>query len=233
MTPLKIALFGTSADPPTQAHQAILAGLAQTYDHVAVWASDNPFKQHGASLAQRTAMLELAAQTVEQSLGRGQPASLNIMGNTMGNVMGNVMGNAMGKSPRPLAVHPELSNPRSLITLQRAQQQWPHANFTLVIGSDLVSQVSQWYAAETLFAQVDVLVVPRPGYQLEASAVNWLRDRTCVTIAPFQGPNLSSTDYRQRHQRQQRNPVVSPAVQAYIQRENLYPCPDALLETTR
>lgn len=233
MTPLKIALFGTSADPPTQGHQAILAGLAQRYDHVAVWASDNPFKQHGASLEQRTAMLELAVQTVEQSLGRGQTTSLNVMGNAMGNAMGNIIGNAMGNPQRTLAVHPELSNPRSLITLQSAQQQWPHAHFTLVIGADLVSQVPRWYAAGSLLAQVDVLVVPRPGYQLEASAVNWLRDRTRVTIAAFQGPNISSTDYRQRHQRQQQSPVVSPAVHAYIQRENLYPCPDALLETTR
>jgi nicotinate-nucleotide adenylyltransferase len=43
---LSIALFGTSADPPTAGHQAILVWLANHFDQVAVWASDNPFKSH-------------------------------------------------------------------------------------------------------------------------------------------------------------------------------------------
>ncbi|MGL5832760.1 MAG: nicotinate-nucleotide adenylyltransferase, partial [Waterburya sp.] len=32
----KIALFGTSADPPTIGHQTILQWLSQHYDHVVV-----------------------------------------------------------------------------------------------------------------------------------------------------------------------------------------------------
>ena len=56
----KIALFGTSADPPTIGHQTILYWLAQHYDRVVVWASDNPFKQHQTSLEDRTQMLQLA-----------------------------------------------------------------------------------------------------------------------------------------------------------------------------
>jgi nicotinate-nucleotide adenylyltransferase len=57
--PLQVALFGTSADPPTIAHQEIISWLASQFDNVAVWAADNPFKTHGASLAQRSQMLEL------------------------------------------------------------------------------------------------------------------------------------------------------------------------------
>jgi len=53
-----LALFGTSADPPTAGHRALLAGLASTYGQVATWASDNPLKQHGASLAQRAVLLQ-------------------------------------------------------------------------------------------------------------------------------------------------------------------------------
>ena len=53
-----LALFGTSADPPTAGHRALLQGLARTYGQVATWASDNPFKQHGASLQQRAALLQ-------------------------------------------------------------------------------------------------------------------------------------------------------------------------------
>jgi nicotinate-nucleotide adenylyltransferase len=53
-----LALFGTSADPPTRGHQALLAGLARHYDRVATWASDNPFKRHGAPLRLRAALLQ-------------------------------------------------------------------------------------------------------------------------------------------------------------------------------
>lgn len=54
-----VALFGTSADPPTAGHQVILSWLSQHYDWVAVWASDNPFKSHQTSLNHRMAMLQL------------------------------------------------------------------------------------------------------------------------------------------------------------------------------
>lgn len=52
-----IALFGTSADPPTLGHQALLQGLLDHFPTVATWASDNPLKQHGAPLAKRAALL--------------------------------------------------------------------------------------------------------------------------------------------------------------------------------
>ncbi|OKH18623.1 nicotinate-nucleotide adenylyltransferase [[Limnothrix rosea] IAM M-220] len=55
----QIALFGTSADPPTVGHQSILRWLSQNYDHVAVWAADNPFKEHGATIEQRYVMLQM------------------------------------------------------------------------------------------------------------------------------------------------------------------------------
>jgi nicotinate-nucleotide adenylyltransferase len=52
-----VALFGTSADPPTRGHQALLEGLLQLYPQVATWASDNPQKHHGAPLEQRSTLL--------------------------------------------------------------------------------------------------------------------------------------------------------------------------------
>lgn len=212
---LNIALFGTSADPPTQGHQKILTWLVEHYDHVAVWASDNPFKHHGASLEQRTEMLQLVADAVQQTQEGFDPR------------FGQRLEPKLGQhcSPR-IDVYPEMSSPRSLISLQRAQHRWPNASFTLVIGSDLVRQIPQWYAAEALLAQVKLLIIPRPGYPLLPSELGWLRDRTTVAIAPIQGPAVSSTDYRQDH-----TPVINAAVQAYIQGEQLYPCPDALLET--
>ncbi len=52
-----IALLGTSADPPTRGHRALLEGLLSLYPLVATWASDNPLKQHGAPLEIRVQLL--------------------------------------------------------------------------------------------------------------------------------------------------------------------------------
>ena len=53
-----IALFGTSADPPSTGHRALLEGLLDHYPQVVTWASSNPFKQHGAPLGLRAALLQ-------------------------------------------------------------------------------------------------------------------------------------------------------------------------------
>ena len=61
-----VALFGTSADPPTCGHQALLQGLLRHFPLVATWASDNPLKQHGASLEQRAALLGALVQELAE-----------------------------------------------------------------------------------------------------------------------------------------------------------------------
>ena len=61
----QIALLGTSADPPTRGHQALLEGLLQLYPQVATWASDNPKKQHGAPLALRAELLQALVHQID------------------------------------------------------------------------------------------------------------------------------------------------------------------------
>ena len=60
-----IALFGTSADPPTLGHRSLLEGLLALYPQVVTWASDNPHKCHGATLAQRTALLQTLVAAID------------------------------------------------------------------------------------------------------------------------------------------------------------------------
>jgi nicotinate-nucleotide adenylyltransferase len=79
-----LALFGTSADPPTAGHRALLKGLAQHYGQVATWASDNPLKRHGAPLALRAQLLQalvndLADPRVELVQGLSSPRSLETL----------------------------------------------------------------------------------------------------------------------------------------------------------
>ncbi|ABB25464.1 Cytidyltransferase-related [Synechococcus sp. CC9902] len=67
MVQQRIALFGTSADPPTRGHQALLEQLLHRYDRVATWASDNPMKQHGAALSVRAMLLKALVEQLNSS----------------------------------------------------------------------------------------------------------------------------------------------------------------------
>lgn len=185
---MQIALFGTSADPPTAGHYTILQWLAQEFDHVLVWASNNPFKSHQATLEQRSTMLQLL-------IDQGQASASNI------------------------SVHPELSSPRTLETLENAQKLWPGANFTLVVGSDLIPQLPQWYKVDQLLSQAGLLVVPRPGYGVPGDALKSLEKLNAqIKFASLSVPNVSSTAYREEGD--PRN--LTPPIQAYIHRERLY-----------
>ncbi|WP_052050986.1 nicotinate-nucleotide adenylyltransferase [Leptolyngbya sp. KIOST-1] len=124
--------------------------------------------------------------------------------------------------PQRVQVHPELSHRRTVVTLERARQIWPGARFALVVGADLVEQLPSWYRAEEILSAVNVLVIPRPGYDLTETGLASLRQRTTVTIAAMPAIDASSSRYRQCDDA---HPQLTPAVQAYIAQHHLYPCP--------
>lgn len=184
----EIALFGTSADPPTIGHQAILTWLSEQFDQVVVWASDNPFKSQQTPLEHRTAMLSVLIEEINT---------------TQNNI----------------ALHPELSSRRTLETLEGAKKYWPEAEYTLVIGSDLVQQIPHWYKIETLLKQVKLLIIPRPGYSVEDTHLDALRNLGGqIRIASITGLPVSSTNYRKTGDIH----ALPPPIKAYIQREHLY-----------
>jgi nicotinate-nucleotide adenylyltransferase len=185
----KIALFGTSADPPTEGHQTILKWLSDRYDWVAVWASDNPFKEHQASLSQRMQMLRLAIAEIQTEKNN-------------------------------LRVYEELSDRRSSIAVDKAKKIWgEEAEYSLVIGSDLVKQIRKWYRVEELFQKAKVLIVPRPGYAIEREDLETLQSLGGRwAIADLNVPAVSSTAFRE----QKNERVVATTVKDYIYREKLY-----------
>ncbi|MDY6784485.1 MAG: nicotinate-nucleotide adenylyltransferase [Cyanobacteriota bacterium] len=186
---MKIALFGTSADPPTAAHTAILKWLSDRYDWVAVWASDNPFKSRQTSLDRRMTMLQLSILELD--------------------------------TPRKnISLHRELSSPRTLETIQMARAKWGDTvELIFVVGSDLVAQIPRWYCVEELLQQIQLLIVPRPGYSIEEGELKSLRHLGGkYAIADFLPPPVSSSAYRDR-----KNPHAVPqTVEDYIHREQLY-----------
>ena len=59
-----IALFGTSADPPTLGHEALLSELTKIFPKVITWASDNPEKKHQIPLLKRTQLLRILVKKI-------------------------------------------------------------------------------------------------------------------------------------------------------------------------
>jgi nicotinate-nucleotide adenylyltransferase len=193
----KIALFGTSADPPTIAHQEIINWLALQFDRVAIWAADNPFKTHGASLTQRSQMLELLISEIQPSIDL------------------------------QAKVYPKLSNKYTIETLITAKKIWNDADFSLVIGADLITQLPTWYRADELLAQVKLLIVPRTGNEIDRSSLETLVNLGArISIAPLSTPAISSTIVRSNrsHPHTQTESIegLTPAVARYIQLQKLY-----------
>lgn len=187
-----IALFGTSADPPTAGHQRILRWLSYRFDIVLAWASDNPFKPNQTPIVHRASMLRLLVTDI-------QPQRSNIH------------------------CDQTLSYPKTIYTLEQAQQRYPSARFTLAVGSDLIAQLPTWYRSQDLLAQVDLLVFPRPGYPATPEALNLLRQLgAAVILADITGLPVSSSAYRKDGD----SAAITAPIKDYIHREHLYACQD-------
>jgi nicotinate-nucleotide adenylyltransferase len=197
--PINIALFGTSADPPHQGHHMVLGWLAERYDLVAVWASNNPFKSHNTPLEHRKTMLRLLI------------SDLN------------------AQSPGKIGLYPELSHPRAIVTVERAQQHWHQARLHFVIGSDLLPQLPRWQRIEELVQRVKFLIIPRSGYPIQSHDLMKLRRMGAeFEIEEIIGPDVSSTRYREAG-----DDVGLPApIAEYIHQEQLYECQDTSKERT-
>ncbi|MEA5617183.1 nicotinate-nucleotide adenylyltransferase [Cronbergia sp. UHCC 0137] len=188
---MRIALFGTSADPPTAGHQMILKWLSECYDWVAVWAADNPFKSQQTPLPHRAAMLQLLIKDIN--------------------------------APRDnISLEQELSSWRTIETLEKSKVRWGNeTEYTLVIGSDLLEQLPRWYQVEDLLQQVQLLVIPRPGYVIDEFSLEGVKQLGGrIAIASLTGLDVSSTAFRE-----QKDPeTLTPPVVAYINQEHLYEC---------
>ena len=60
-----IALFGTSADPPTNGHKKILEELSKIYDFTISYVSNNPNKKHKEAISIRSHLLKTLIEDLD------------------------------------------------------------------------------------------------------------------------------------------------------------------------
>jgi nicotinate-nucleotide adenylyltransferase len=176
----KIALFGTSADPPTAGHQTILKWLSDRFDLVVVWAADNPYKEGQIALDDRMEMLRLSIAEIKT-----RKDNLFVRSELSDRRTINTINKAK-----------EIWGDR--------------VDYTLVIGADLVKQICHWYRAADILQQTRLLVIPRSNYQIagedwqeiERLGGKW-------SIANLHTPNVSSSNYRREKARDAVSPAVA------------------------
>lgn len=141
MTFKRVALFGSSFNPPHRGHLAVLRDLAgkNLFDEIwlmPVW--KHPFDKALAPFEHRLKMTELL---------RGE-----------------------GGFVIPLSVctvEKELDRERSYTfdTVSELKKRHPERDFTLILGSDVKNELSKWHRAEELKKLVGFHFIPRQGYE--------------------------------------------------------------------
>ena len=171
LPPPAVALFGTSADPPTIGHQAILDGLAQHYPMVATWASDNPLKHHGAPLAVRRQLLQTVVDGIKGQIPQGCH----------------------------LELRQDFSSRRTLDSVRAARNCFPTARLLFVVGVDLLPQIPDWYRASELLRCCCLAVVPRHNWPRQEQAMARLEASGAQLEAlPLRIPAVASSQVRQQ-----------------------------------
>ena len=166
-----IALLGTSADPPTYGHQALLEGLSRLFPKVITWASDNPLKIHCASLPQRYELLK----TLVKELAIPH-----------------------------LELKQELSNPKTIKTIEIAMEYWPTADLVLIVGSDLAKQIPSWFNSKQLLEKVRLGIAPRKGWPLKNNDLRNLKEIGAkIDFLPLTIPATASSQIRTQHKASQ------------------------------
>ncbi|MBC8132955.1 MAG: nicotinate (nicotinamide) nucleotide adenylyltransferase [Deltaproteobacteria bacterium] len=133
---MRVALFGGSFNPPHVAHQMVALYVLETTPVNELWfvpAFQHAFDKPLEAFADRHRMCELAAS-------------------------------ALGPRARVSDIEARLGGPsRTLKTVEKLIQEHPDTAFSLVVGSDLVSEIDTWYGAATLRQLVPFIIVGRGG----------------------------------------------------------------------
>jgi len=185
---LRIALLGGSFDPPHNAHQLACQHLLEDEGFDRVWLL--PCYQHafGKALTHFSHRLEMCALSAKKFSGRV--------------VVSEVEQNLAGEDGN-----------RTIDTVEYLQAHHPQEEFTLVIGSDILSELDGWKDVDRLKNLVPFLVLGRSGF----------KEPTQLPQSPVTLPEISSSQVREllRAGRPVRD-LVPEEVASYIRENSLY-----------
>jgi nicotinate-nucleotide adenylyltransferase len=185
---MQIALLGGSFDPSHNAHLEACRYLLEAEDFDRVWLMPtykHAFGKDLASFDHRTAMCALLSNPF-----RGRVL--------VSEVERNLAGSGVN---------------RTIDTIKYLKAHHPLEDFTFVIGSDNLDQISDWKDSTHLKQEVPFLVLRRSGF----------KDHPGWTFSRITLPDISSTEIRERISKGEPiTGLVPDIVEEYIQEHSLY-----------
>lgn len=180
---MHIGLFGGSFDPPHICHTLFCFYVLEMTDvDKILWAPcvDHPFGKMAAAFEHRLAMSHLAAQSLAPRVEVSD-------------------------------IEKALARPSYTIhTVETLHRRMAGVRISVLIGSDILSELHRWERIEQLRQLAEFIVVPRGGFVAG--------DQRAIAL-----PQLSSTAIREAlRSGQSVEGVVTPAVRRYIEQHGLY-----------
>jgi nicotinate-nucleotide adenylyltransferase len=102
-------------------------------------------------------------------------------------------------------------------TLPRLRQQFPGAQLTLLLGSDVVSRLADWPGITALLTAMELIVGMRQADDVAELQVVLDKLQAKYYLVPSPNPNLASSHIRSQH-----HTDLDPSVAQYINRYSLY-----------
>ncbi|MBW1809060.1 MAG: nicotinate (nicotinamide) nucleotide adenylyltransferase [Deltaproteobacteria bacterium] len=186
---MRVALLGGSFNPPHLAHQMACLYLLEGRGFERVWLMPcflHAFDKQLVSFEHRVAMCALLSRPFGGRV-----------------VVSEVEQNLAGDKPN-----------RTIDTMQYLDAHHAELEFTLVIGTDILDEVSKWKDFDKLKQKYPILVLKRTGF--EPSTNDW-------DISELAFPQISSSSIRERlGQGEQLSGLVPATVAGYIRQNSLY-----------
>ena len=164
----EIAVFGGTFDPPTKAHEGIMAACLARDDIDELWvmpSGKRPDKPDMRSDAERLEMLQLVRETTFQGDER------------------LIVTDFEQRLPQPT---------RTCRTVKALETAQPDDNFWYVFGADAYHDMPAWERGQELRRGIGMLIIEREGYELPAE-----NDRIKHLQPEAVDPAMSSTRLRE------------------------------------
>lgn len=191
---VKLALFGGSFDPVTNAHKDIIEKLAERFDEVVVMPTAiSPFKTKNlpsASGAQRVDMLKRACREFE-----------------------NVTVSRYELKREGVSY--------TVDTVEHLKEKY-NADVSTVIGSEELPYLDKWKDCDRLKALTTFYVIERKGYPADKAAKKAIERGYKVRIAPFGVGSESSSEVKLARAFKREKLPVPKNVAKYIEKNGLY-----------
>ena len=176
---MKIGFFGGTFNPPHLGHLLAATYALKNFDLDEVWLAPvfhHPFSKTMIDFENRQKMCEILVEKISPPF-------------------------------RVTSIEKEIDREGiTLFTLRALREKHPEHTFSMIIGSDLKSQLPRWNFYNDLKKEFPILIIPR-GIQSDPSSI----------------PNISSSNIRaDQYSKEQIRKVVTPEIYDYMIQKKIY-----------